>query len=97
MNKNRWSEYGKYIVLADEAGTYLVGDFTSFQNFKRVKSVIDRISTTDKSAYLFEDKFHKTKISAADAKSIIDNINNCRWNLTTKKMLKIANQLKLRI
>jgi hypothetical protein len=97
MNKKRWSDYGKYIVLADEAGIYLLGNYTTFQNFKRVKLVVEKIATTEKAAYLFEDKFHKTKITASDAQSILENINKCNWNLATKKILKVANQLNLRI
>ena len=50
MEKNKWSEYDKYLVLADNShGKHKIRDtYESFLNYKIVMDVINRIAFTDK-------------------------------------------------
>ena len=93
MKKSNWSEYGKYLVLSDNSGTKLKGNFTTFQNFKKVKSIIDKISHSDKTMHLYNNEIYEFKVKSSEAKIIIENIKKCKWDKQTEKILLIANQL----
>ena len=97
MNKSRWSEYANYLVLSDKSNYKLRANFTSYLNFKKVKEVINNIAFTDKTTYSCDGNIYNRKITSAEAKTILDNIEECTWNDKTSLMLLVANQLKLRI
>ena len=95
MEKNKWSEYDKYLVLADNShGKHKIRDtYESFLNYKIVMDVINRIAFTDKSTYSYNNDIYKKKITSDDAKKIIHNVASCRWTDNTAKMKIIASQL----
>ena len=64
---------------------------------EQVKDVIENIAFTEKSTYSSGGDIYKRKITSVDAKTILTNIDECKWNSKTSKMLLVANQLKLRI
>ena len=97
MKKERWSNYAKYLVISDNSSTQLKGNFTSFQNYKIVKDVINNIAFSDKNTYLYNGNIYNRKITSTDAKIILNNLDDCKWNTKTSLMLSVANQLKLRI
>ena len=97
MKKSRWSEYAKFLVLSDNSNYKLNSSFTSYLNFKKVKEVINNIAFSDKSTYSFEGNIYKRKVTTTEARSILNNIDICKWSGTTSKMLLVANQLGLRI
>ena len=97
MEKKYWSEYDKYLVLSDNSNSKLKPTYIHYQDFVVVKNVINSIAFTDKSTYSYDGDIYRRKITSTEAKNILDNINKCKWNEKTEKMLLIANQLKLRI
>jgi len=97
MEKRAWSEYAKYLVLADESRGSLKGTYTSYLEFKIVKNIINSIAHSDKSTYRYGSNSYKCKLTSIDAKNILENINRCKWNTTTKKILLVSSQLIIHI
>ena len=99
MEKNKWSEYDKYLVLADNShGKHKIRDtYESFLNYKIVMDVINRIAFTDKSTYSYNNNIYNKKITSEDAKKILGNVLNCKWTSTTAKLKIVAGQLLLKI
>jgi|TARA_B100000029_G_C16870150_1_gene702757 hypothetical protein len=97
MKETKWSDYAKYIVLADNSRGKLKGDFSGYMGFKEVRNAIDDIAFTDKLTYSSGGDIYNRKITSAEAKTILDNVDMCKWNNKTSKMILVANQLKLRI
>ena len=97
MEKKYWSEYDKYLVLSDNSNSKLKPTFMHYQDFIIVKNVINSIAFTDKSTYSYDGDIYRRKITSTEAKNILDNINKCKWNEKTEKMLLVTNQLKLKI
>ena len=97
MKQKNWSDYANYLVLSDNSSSKLKGTFLSYQEFKVVQEIINRISLSDKSNYLHNGNIYNRRITPTDAKNIINNIRECKWNDKTSLMLVVANQIKLRI
>ena len=43
MDKSRWSEYDKYLVLADESRTTLPSTWSGYLQFKELKVNLEKI------------------------------------------------------
>ena len=97
MEQKYWSEYGKYLVLADNSKSKLKSDFGSYLKFKKVLEVISNIAYTDKSSYLYSGNIYTRKITSVDAKKILDNVLQCKWTDATSKVFLVASQIGLRI
>jgi hypothetical protein len=97
MEMKYWSGYAKYLVLADKAGVKLRGDYLSYQDFNLVTSIIERLAKSDNNTYSYDNNIYKRKITSAEAKSILTNIEDCKWRLVNNKMLLVANQVGLTI
>ena len=97
MKKEKWSDYDKYLVLSDNSNCVLGGTYTHFLNFKKVLEVVKNIAHTDKSSYLHEGNIYSRKVTSTDAKKILLDVMDCRWNNTTKQLKLIASQLGVRI
>ena len=97
MEMKYWSDYDKYIVLSDYSDTKLQPTFMHYQDFIIVKNVINSIAFSDKSTYSYGGNIYSRKITMTEAKTILDNINKCKWTAVTSKLLLVASQLKLRI
>ena len=93
MEKSKWSEYSRYVVLSDNSSMDLKGNYQTFLNFKKVMEIIYSIANSDKSSYLYDGNIYSRKVTTTDAKMIIDNINQNKWNDRTRKMFTIASQL----
>ena len=99
MEMGKWSDYSKYLVLADNShGKHKIKDtYESFLNYKIVMDVVNRISFTDKSTYSYNNDIYKKKITSEDAKKILGNVLNCKWTRNTAKLQIVASQLLLKI
>ena len=93
MEKSKWSEYSRYIALSDNSSMDLKGNYQTFLNFKKVMEIVHSIANSDKSSYLYDGNIYSRKVTTTDAKMIIDNINQYKWNDRTRKMFMIASQL----
>ena len=99
MEMKNWSDYDKYLILADNSyGKHKIKDtYESFLNYKIVIDVINRIAFTDKSTYSYNNNIYNNKITSEDAKKILGNVLNCKWTRTTAKLKIIGHQLGLTI
>ena len=97
MEKNQWSDYERYIVLSDKSFGKLNGTYSAFLNFKKVMDVVREISKSDKSSYLHDGNIYTRRISSTDAKKILLDVSECRWNDNTSEIRIVANQLSLKI
>ena len=97
MEKNQWSDYERYIVLSDKSFGKLNGTYSAFLNFKKVMDVVREISKSDKSSYLHDGNIYTRRISSTDAKKILLDVSECRWNHNTSEIRIAANQLSLKI
>ena len=97
MEMGKWSDYSKYLILADNShGKHKIKDtYESFLNYKIVIDVINRISFTDKSTYSYNNNIYNMKITSDDARKILDNVLNCKWTRTTAKLKIVGYQLGL--
>ena len=97
MEMKNWSDYDKYLILADNSyGKQKIRDtYESFLNYKIVIDVINRIAFTDKSTYSYNNNIYNKKITSEDAKKILGNVLNCNWTSRTAKLKIIAHQLGL--
>ena len=99
MEMGKWSDYDKYLILADNSyGKHKIKDtYESFLNYKIVMDVINRIAFTDKSTYSYNNNIYNKKITSDDAKNIISNVSNSKWTRNTAKLKIVASQLLLKI
>ena len=97
MEMNKWSDYDKYVVLADNSSGDITASYESFLNYKMVMEVLNSIGYTDKSTYSYNNNIYKKKITSEDARKIIQNVSECKWTANTKKMKIIASQLMVRL
>ena len=97
MEMKNWSDYEKYLILADNSsGKYKIREtYESFLNYKIVIDVINRIAFTDKSTYSYNNNIYNKKITSEDAKKILGNVLNCKWTNTTAKLKIVGHQLGL--
>ena len=99
MKMRYWSGYAKYLVLADRAGSNkrLKGDYLSYQDFLIVKSILERLAKSDNSNYLYDSILYNRKVTSAEAKGILANLEVCKWTVINNKMFLVASQVGLRI
>ena len=95
MEMKNWSDYDKYLILADNSSGKLKDTYESFLNYKIVIDVINRIAFTDKSTYSYNNNIYNKKITSEDAKKILGNVLNCKWTNTTAKLKIVGHQLGL--
>ena len=97
MEKKYWTDYAKYLVLSDKSSCKLKGSYMHYRNFKIVVELLNRISYTDKLTYSYDNDIYKRNVNSTEGRSILNNIEECKWNDVTKKILLVASQLKLQI
>ena len=96
MKMTKWSPYAKYLVLSDRAGNFRA-DYIGFLDFVTLQGALKIISNTERKTYLYEGQLYNKKITAYDAREILKNILNCKWDVQTEKMFLVASQLNLNI
>lgn len=97
MKKTQWTDYDRYIVLTDNAKGDLTVSYESFLKFKEVMEVINTIAFSDKTNYLYQGNIYNRRITITEAKKIINNVQECIWNMFTKKIFLVSNQLGIKI
>ena len=96
MKKTRWSGYDKYLVFSDKSSV-LKGNYNGYLNFRDVMEVVNNLHAKRNTSYLYNGNIYKRKITSTDAKTILTNLEDCKWTKKTSLMLLVASQLKLRI
>ena len=100
MKKSRWSDYERYLVLADNAVGRLHGTYMHYQDFKKVVEALNTMAKSQKTNILHEGELvslQGRKVSPNDANTILTNIYECKWTPVTEKMLLVANAMGLKI
>ena len=97
MKMEKWSEYDKYVVLADNSAGEIAATYESFLNYKKVIEVLNSMGYTDKSTYSYNNNIYNKKITSEDARKIVRNVSECKWNNQTEKLKIIARQIGLRV
>ena len=97
MKMEKWSEYDKYVVLADNSAGEIAATYESFLNYKKVIEVLNSMGYTDKSTYSYNYNIYNKKITSEDARKIVRNVSECKWNHQTEKLKIIARQIGLRV
>jgi len=95
MERKYWSDYDVYIEMAHFHTNRLEVSYSGFIRFKKVKEVISSIANTnpDSKHFLYEGEIVPKKISQTEALSILDNIYKGKWDKTTAKCIRVANQV----
>jgi len=101
MDKNRWSDYDKYLVLADESRTVLPSTLSGYLKFKELKVNLEKIARSSGKSWIADNKYGtekggivlQKKITSADANTFLTNIYECKWTSKMFALIKVANQL----
>jgi len=89
MKREKWSDYDKYVVMANNTKN-LRPDYLTFVDYRNVVSFLNKIASTDSNTFSFEGTIYRKKISSNDASSILNNLSNNKFDRRTKI---VANQL----
>jgi len=91
------SEYEKYIVLSDRSDGELGLTWDTYLNFKTVMEVINKIATTDSSTYSYNGNIYNRRITSTEARQVVSNVMDAKWNNKTSVVISISNQMGLKI
>jgi|ETNvirenome_6_85_1030632.scaffolds.fasta_scaffold01120_30 hypothetical protein len=99
MKKTRWTDYERYLVLADNSNGRLSSTWAAYLNFKELKNALGMIIKSSGNKYVLSDsgKVYDKKITSTDANNILDNIYECIWNSKTEKLFSVASQLDIKL
>ena len=59
--------------------------------------VVNSIAFSDKTSYLYNDNIYNRRITLTEAKRIMNNVEECKWNAATEMIFLVSNQIGLRI
>lgn len=91
MDRNSWSEYEKYLIMADDSGK-LSQTYSAFVEFKEVVSILKRISVSAEKQYSYNGKFYDNPFSSERAKQALSNIDR---GIYDRAIYEIASKTKL--
>ncbi len=93
MKVSQFSDYEKYILLADKCKLPL--GYESFLRYKEVISFVKDMVGKQNDTFMHNGTIYNKKISTSDANSLVDSLEKRRVNVFYLKL--VANQLKIRI
>jgi len=93
MKSSRYSEFAKYIVMADNSKMSL--GYEAFLRFKEVIPFVHQIANKSDDTFLYNGTIYKKMITSSEARSLLEGISQNRCNKRTLKI--VANQLNVRI
>ena len=93
MKVSQFSDYEKYILLADKCKLPL--GYESFLRYKEVISFVKDMVGKQNDTFMHNGTIYSKKISTSDANSLVDSLEKRRVNVFYLKL--VANQLKIRI
>lgn len=80
MKKRRWSNYDKFMVIADKSNGKITSNYTVFFEFKRVIAAIQKIADTKSSTFSFEGKDYTKPVTSDQARGILDKVNRAEFH-----------------
>ena len=93
MKMIKLSGFEKYVVMSDRSNS-IKQDYASFNEFKRVKEALMKISNCYTNTYEFENKIYDKKVTSTQAKIALENIENCIYSSAIRQ---VATQIGARI
>ena len=93
MKKHQYSEYEKYILMADK--DKMTQTYASFLGFKTIVSFIKEIVGKTEDTFLHNGTIYNKKIKSEAASKFLDNLTRNRCDVFTLKL--IGNQLMIRV
>ncbi len=94
MKSSRYSEFAKYIVMADNSD--MNPSYEAFLRFKEVIPFLNQIANKLDDTFLYNGTIYKKKITSVEARKLLDGFfsNRC---YDIHQLRKAANQLKVRL
>ena len=80
MKMKYWSDYGKYLVLADRDKSKLKADYISYLEFGKVIEALKNISRSQAKTYLYDGEVVKKPITPSRATDALDKISKCQYD-----------------
>ena len=93
MKVSQFSDYEKYILLADKCKLPL--GYESFLRYKEVISFVKDMVGKQNDTFMHNGTIYNKKISTSDANSLVDSLEKRRVNVFYLKL--VANQIGIRI
>ena len=93
MKVSQFSDYEKYILLADKCKLPL--GYESFLRYKEVISFVKDMIGKQNDTFMHNGTIYNKKISTSDANSLVDSLEKRRVNAFYLKL--VANQIGIRI
>ena len=94
MDMKRWTDYDRFIVLADRSTGRLKLSYENFMKFRMVVEALKKIQSQSGHSFALDGQLiTNKKITSQEATNILSNIYKCRWTPVTKKLLLVASQL----
>ena len=93
MKKSEFSDFEKYILLADKCKLPL--GYESFLKFKEVISFVKDMIGKQNDTFMHNGTIYNKKISSSDATNLIDSLEKRTIDVFSLKL--VANQIKVRI
>ena len=94
MKKDKYSDYERYILLADNSELHL--GYESFLRFKEVLPFLNQIASTNDDTFLYNGTIYKKKITSGTARKLLDGFFSSRC-YDIHELRKAANQLQIRL
>ena len=95
MKKYRWSNYDKFLVIADKSNGKICSNFATFIEFKRAIAAVQKIADTKVGKFLFEDEEYTKPITSAKAIGVLEKLTvEAEYH---RDFLKVANCVKINL
>tara|TARA_R100000005_G_C4978789_1_gene189218 strand:+ start:168 stop:452 length:285 start_codon:yes stop_codon:yes gene_type:complete len=91
-----YTEYERYILLADSKTGPLIGNYEGFQNFKEVIKVCETISQNRNTSYLYNGELINVKLTISEINTILKCWEEAKYSIGFNKVKLLAIQLGIR-
>ena len=94
MKANKFSEFDKYTLLADNSK--LRFGYEAFLRYKEVIPFLNQIAAKNGDTFLYNGTIYKKKISSGTARKLLDGFLSHRCN-DYRNLKLVANQLQIKL
>ena len=95
MKKSQWSNYAKYLMLADSSEV-LRGTYNGYVNYREVCEILKTLVTKRTTSYLYNGEVVTFDLTQTQLGVIFDTINDTEYVLGFDHIRHIANRLKIK-
>lgn len=87
MERNEWSDYEKYLVMADNSGK-LGMTYDSYLEFLELTKLMKRLATSSENQFLFGRNMYNREIPQSRAKTAMYNIQKGTFDPIFQRLAK---------